>query len=647
MYIFLFALLLSTFTARTPFCNVESLQEMEHYRNSIRDIHVLQRHEAHKNSFVLSPERHVGHWTHKGFRYTVLDVSGSGSVQHIWTTRGSGEPYHIWEIYIDGEETPSISGTDEEIIAAAEAYSLPVAPANHVPLANRDFNLFLPIPFSTSCRIDLVQRVPSFWLWFCQIDYRLDDRSMNGTRLVGHRDEDDTLSFHYLGLSKQMRTSSSSNLPIISDTVETLEILPGETLRVLSLDGPAIVRELRLRWSEDADLRVLVRYEEEDTFAVNALADRFFGPFKGVSFYQHTRNDSSCYLPMPFRKTYEVLLKNEDVIPVTVSGHVHAEPVPIFDHNWGYFHALQQQTEATNGHRPHQVLYARGRGHWLGMTLYETGHDHGGGDFAVVDGESESPSFLHGINGEDYFTFAWFGKGAHHPYAVAHENHEGRYRHHFENVYPFEHSIAVEWGAFADHSPTSVAVWYQESPVPDVLPDGAREESVSWDVFGPVPIPHDEQGNWTVEPFSILPAVADLDAGMTFECRGVEQSFESGWNQEWSVGPMLNLTYIARHGMAVDPESELGGIGHAMLARRFLSSNRDETKTFIFSHDDPVELWVNQQCVFKGSGGFNGFITHRVDVPLREGKNEIVVRLSNRFNRNFNWAGFLMRPIAP
>jgi hypothetical protein len=71
------------------------------------------------------------------------------------------------------------------------------------------------------------------------------------------------------------------------------------------------------------------------------------------------------------------------------------------------------------GYRQHQVLYARGRGHWLGMAPYNTGHDHGGGDFAVLDAEADAPAFLHGINGEDYFTFAWFGRGAHHPLAAA------------------------------------------------------------------------------------------------------------------------------------------------------------------------------------------------------------------------------------
>jgi hypothetical protein len=321
--------------------------------------------------------------------------------------------------------------------------------------------------------------------------------------------------------------------------------------------------------------------------------------------------------------------------------------MPVMSPAWGYFHARHQRTERTDGHRLHQVLYLKGRGQWLGMTLYRTGHDHGGGDFAVLDGESDRPAFLHGINGEDYFTFAWFGKGAHHPYAIAHSNDEGRYRHHFEHPYPFRHSLALEWGAFADLSPESVAIWYQDTPEDTTRADGARAESARWDVFGPIPIPHDAQGQPTVEPLSVLPSVKDLDAGRQFECRLVKEQFTSGWQQEWSVGPTLNLTYLGRHGTKIDYEAELGGMGHALLARRFLDWPRRERAPFVFAHDDPIELWVNGRRAYTGGRHFNGFESCEVTLPLRKGRNEIVVRLTNYFGRNFNWAGFLLRPKTP
>ena len=604
---------------------------------------VLRDYRAGKNSFVESPERHIGTWTQAGFRYTLADLKGQGSLRHIWTTRGDGPSYFDWEFYVDGETTPSIRGTDEELIAAASRFSVPVAPVNSIPVHNRAFNFYLPVPFEKSLRVDMVQRVPTYWLWFCQMDYRLNDASLSGARLVSHRDGTN-LSFSYLGLEEQRRQSTSSSLPRVGRDIAGTPIKPGDEVKLAQWDGPAIVRELRLRWSEGARLRLLVRYDGAKTFAVNSPVDRFLGPFQGVSFFQHATNDSSCHLPMPFRQQCEVWIRNEGGVPAEVSGKVNIESIPVFSPAWGYFHALHQRTEKTDGHRLHQVLYARGRGNWIGMTLYRTGHDHGGGDFAVIDGEGEAPAFLHGVNGEDYFTFAWFGKGAHHPYAVAHSNDEGRYRHHFENVYPFQKSIAIEWGAFAGISPESVAVWYQDTPEDTTLADGARAQSVEWDVFGPVPIPHDAQGKATALLFSVLPSVAELDAGRKFECKLVKERFASGWQKDWSVGPMLNLTYIARHGTKIDYEAELGGMGHAFLARRFLESDREQTVRCLFAHDDPIEVLVNGQRVYEGGQHFNGFESSWISLPLRQGRNEVVVRLTNYFNRNFNWTGFLFRP---
>jgi len=621
-------------TAPTP----ESLRS-----GALDDLFVLRDYRAGKNSFVESPERHIGVWTNQGFRYTLADLKGQGSLRHIWTTRGDGPPYFEWEFYVDGEVTPSVCGTDEELIEAATRFPLPVAPGNWLPVHNRAFNFYLPVPFEKSLRVDVVQRQPSFWLWFCQMDYRLNDASMAGARLVSHR-EGTNLSFSYLGLDQQRRQSSASALARQEKVLSEMQIKAGEEAPLTQLAGPAILRELRLRWMEGASLRLLVRYDGASTFAVNSPVDRFFGPFQGVSYYRHATNDSSCYLPMPYREQCEIRIRNEGPGAASISGKALVEPIPAFSPSWGYFHALHQQTPKTDGHRPHQVLYARGRGHWVGMTLYRTGHDHGGGDFAVIDGEGDSPAFLHGVNGEDYFTFAWFGKGAHHPYAVAHSNDEGRYRHHLENVYPFSKSIAIEWGAFADLSPESVAVWYQDTPEDTTLPDGARAQSVEWDVFGPMPIPHDAKGQATVPLFSVLPSVAELDSGKSFECRLVKERFTSGWRKDWSVGPMLNLTYIARHGTKIDYEAELGGMGHAFLARRFVESPREQTVRCLFAHDDPIEVLVNGARVYEGGTHFNGFESTWINLPLKQGRNEVVVRLTNYFNRNFNWTGFLFRP---
>lgn len=600
---------------------------------ALGDLFVLRDYQPGKHSFVESPARHPGAWTGTGYRHTVADLRGQGSLRHIWTTRGEQDAPFDWEFFVDGETKPSIRGSEDWLANAGRSVKEPVAPANFIPIDRRACNFFLPVPFEQSLRIDVVQRQPSFWLWFCQLDYRLNDDSLSGVRLLREGD-----ALVYRGLRPN---PVPAPFPRKSLELPAIQVLPGQEAALGQLEGPAILRELRLKWPETANLRLLVRYDDSRTFGVNAPVHRFFGNFQGASFFQHAPNDASCYLPMPFRQACEIRVRNEGEEPAAVSGLARIEPVPLFRDGWGYFHALHQRTAATNGHRLHQVLYARGQGHWVGMSLYRTGHDHGGGDFAVVDGEGENPAFLHGINGEDYFTFAWFGKGAHHPYAVALSNDEGRYRHHLENLYPFRKSIAIEWGAFPGLSPESVAVWYQNSPEDTTVPDGARGESAEWDVFGPMPIPPG-----SAEPFAVLPSTADLDGGKRFECRLVRESFTSGWMKEWSVGPALNLTYIGRHGTKIAGEIDLGGQGHAYLARRFFESNDERTVDYTFAHDDPAEVWLNGRRVYTGPSHPGGFATAPLRLTWHQGRNELVIRLTNFFNRNFNWAGFLLREIA-
>ena len=147
---------------------------------AMQDVFVLKDYRPGKNSFVENPQRHVGAWTGAGFRRTLLEGKGQGSIRHLWTTRGEGAPYFDWEFYVDGESTPSIRGTDVELVEAAARFQPPFAGfiAPPVPVSKRDYNLFLPIPFDRSIRVEVVQREPSFWLWFCQLDYRLEDASL-------------------------------------------------------------------------------------------------------------------------------------------------------------------------------------------------------------------------------------------------------------------------------------------------------------------------------------------------------------------------------------------------------------------------------------------------------------------------------------
>ena len=608
------------------------------FPRAVEDIHVLRSYRAGKNSFVESSDRHAGAWTGKGYRSTLLDVKGTGSLRHIWSTWMKDGPYFEWQFFVDGEEQPGLRATLPDLVAAAEKLEDSPAVAGTVPLSpdKRDYNFYLPVPFQKSLRIDVVQQTDKVGLFFCQLDYRTGDESLRGVRLRS-RAVDGQLKLEYEGWQPRPPRQ------IVTEPAPFKEkrIGPGEQVLVAEVTGPAIIRQLELNAPIDAPLRLLVRYDGAATAAVDVPVSRYFGSFQGASFDRKSENRAFSYLPMPFRRDCRIYLRNEGEQTVTARLELAVERVPAFDSQWGYFHALYAKARNTNGHHPLQVLYLRGRGHWLGMSLFQTGHDHGGGDFAVIDGESPAPAFLHGVNGEDYFTFAWFGRGQHQPYAQALTNETGRYRHHFENPYPFSRSFQLDWGAFPNLQPESVAVWYQDSPEDTTLRPEHGAASESFDVFGPAPIPLEVSAR-KGDLFGVLPSVGDLDAGKTFLARNEGEEFTSGWQHEVSAGPSLNLTYISRFGVRVNGEKFLGGNGHAFLARKRFTATAPRMVRAYFSFDDPIELVLNGRVLLAEKEQSRGFQTRSVELPVRAGENELVVRLTNYFNQTFNWTGFTL-----
>ncbi len=583
----------------------------------LNGIYTLRSYRPGKNSFVEGPDRRTGCYQKPGQRLTLLDVEGQGSVRHLWSTWRSGQGNHRLEFFADHAKQPVLCGTLDELIASTKG--MPVPPVSGFIGNKNARNLFIPVPFQKHMRIEMETIEPT-WLIFCQIDYRTEEKVV---------------------------PSLPVRLPETQALHTTVTIPAGKRIEVARLDGPAIIR----RWSMKTDipcalhdmLRLEICYDDVERPAVISSLSDFFGNFRGVSFETDTNSATrTCYLPMPFRRGVVVTLANDLQRPITVEWTSAVERVRKWDRDWGYFHALWQKTPGTSGYRQHQVLYLKGRGHWLGMALYDTGHDHGGGDFAVVDGEGPNPAFLHGINGEDYFTFAWFGRGEHHPYAIAFSNEEGRYRHHFENPYPFQKSLSLYWGTYPDLATRSVAYWYQDSPDDTTVADSENALNADWDCFGPVPLRLGEDHLPSGDPYAVLPSVSDLDSGKKFECRCVSEAFSSGWMKQKSIGPVLDLTYLARHGTRIKGEVELGGMGHAFLARRNINARKDREVSFQLSHDDPICVDVNGVEVYRG-GASNGFQTRCFPVKLKAGDNVVVVRLTSFFNVNFNGAAFALQ----
>lgn len=89
--------------------------------SGLKHLHEIQSYKAGKNSFVpgLETSSKRPSLISENGRTTVLDLTGQGSLRHIWEYHGEGDSPFFLEFYVDGEETPSIRGTIHQLLDGA------------------------------------------------------------------------------------------------------------------------------------------------------------------------------------------------------------------------------------------------------------------------------------------------------------------------------------------------------------------------------------------------------------------------------------------------------------------------------------------------------------------------------------------------
>jgi hypothetical protein len=604
---------------------------VDRYKSEIDRLHIAASYRPMKNSFVLGLETMCGLplAVQKGQRKTILEATGCGSVRHIWETHGPGPAPFELEFFIDGEKTPSLKGKLAELIDAAEQCEQDFVINPGGVIANDSYNLYLPIPFEKSVRVDLVS-VEQMGMIFMQIDYRLEDDSTKGVHLT------------QAGQGKQMRLAYQGakskplgNIPAAPLRKERFRFTGSGKAMV---KGPAIIRRLAVEPNHPARLKL--RFDDETSSAVDVDLQDFFGAFNGP-----VLNHRQSFFPMPFAKHAQIEIDSPD--PNTPwSIEVDVEETAAFLPNWEYFHAKSSRMDKTSGYEPFTVLHTRGGGRWLGMSLYRTGHDHGGGDFAVIDEATAMPAFLHGINGEDYFSFAFFGKGENFPYSEAFDNDTGRIRLHLENPYPFKESIYIGWGQLKGQSPRGVAFWYQNSPA-DLTLSSEQTQGRQWLVFGPVTA-KDANNSGCLAPneyFAALPSEQMLDAGQDVQAEHLmfSEKFNGtfkGWAKQYAIGNHLNLMYIYGHVMDLGGHHHMGYYPRAMMAKTTIQSDKPKTSAFQLSYDDPLRVCLNGKVVYEDMRMAEGFKTRCFSADLKSGQNSLLIKLLDTPNNNTCWAGF-------
>lgn len=148
------ASLLEEMTDRTslalyPYPSYKSLQFSSYDRASVTKDSSSWYANWDRSQFIRTETNH-------GRREFVLfDVDGPGAVTRFWVTVAEYSGKGVLRFYIDGKETPEIEGEVLSIIGGEQLVGYPLAASvsDLTDYLQRGHNLYLPIPFSKSCKI--------------------------------------------------------------------------------------------------------------------------------------------------------------------------------------------------------------------------------------------------------------------------------------------------------------------------------------------------------------------------------------------------------------------------------------------------------------------------------------------------------------
>ena len=565
-------------------------------------------------------------------RETLLDIKGHGLLKRLWTTHGKGDHIKV-HIFVDGSDCPAISGFAHELSMAAERICCEQIPLGgfHDHLSS---NLYLPIPFSNSLRIDAEPEGEIGGGPYWQIDYCLDcDEKLPLPRQISRNGKP---AFVYDIPQSVQPQEDSEPLQYIDEDIELQEASPHN----IRLEGGGIIRKVVISGKDIDSLLLRIAFDGppasdgrlDGPFQVDAPLRYLVGQFNNAC-VERLGSKAVIHFPMPYRFSAGIqLLAAMDYGSFNEKYHfnvrIEYDKNPPPPESMTYFHARFRCGE-TNGYDDFECCNVRGKGHFAGVHIFDTGHDHGGGDNILFDAGTDSAGQLHGICGEDYFHMAYMRVWNLTPYCGC-PSHSERYRYHLEMPVPFRESFVFNWGAFAGQPAKVVAFWYLDKPAVNIA-----EHELVYTLTGPFELAKIDD----LAPGSTFPMAAL--AGPGFD--NIEISRQS-WQKKAQQG-FMDLCHVHRRYIWPVPPS-LGCIASdiCVCAETRLWVSRRTESLIRLGCDDPVRLYLNGELIFSDNGRNqpDPFMTFKIKATLRDGLNTLRVVVGNTKNFNWYWNGFSM-----
>jgi len=333
--------------------------------------------------------------------WVMADMPGPGAVVRFW----SANPKGTLRVYLDGSATPAIVGPMTEWLGGV---AVP-PPLSHE--ASKGWNLYMPIPYATHCKITSDQDG-----FYYQINYRTYEPGTSVQSFEG--------SEHEAALVSTAAKTLISPTPAPEASLEPREVLPGGVLtHDLSDKGPGEVMLLRVRVDAPdpaAAMRstVLEASFDGSTTIWCPIGD-FFGCGAGFTptkdWYREVLSSGEllCRWVMPFQKGAKFTLRNLGSTPISAAIDTTHRNAPWSDRSMHFHTAWRHQypirTKAGAGTMDWNYIEISGKGVYVGDTLAVMNSSPawwGEGDEKIfIDGESFPSHF--GTGTEDYYGYAW------------------------------------------------------------------------------------------------------------------------------------------------------------------------------------------------------------------------------------------------
>jgi hypothetical protein len=369
--------------------------------------------------------------------YVMFDTIGPGAVVRFWMTfAGQDSGKGILRFYLDGKKEPVIVGPAVDILSGKALVNgiLATSVSNNTEYHMRGHNLYLPIPYSKSCKItyesknikDPGAKTGGEAVYY-NINYRTYKKAaiktfslaqINGAKAVLDTVQNQ-LSTRYRGTDKLQLTS----LPIKG------AIDPGKKLSISLPAGENAIRHLRLKLSssnlEQALRSTILEISFDGEQTVWSPVGDFFGTGYQLrhsnTWYTNvdTNGVLSAWWVMPFQEEAKLTLHNLHNLQVTAVGEVQTSPWKWdeqsmhFGASWHQFTNLftgEMKNNAGAGN-PFDINYVelKGKGVYVGdaISLFNTVYAWWGeGDEKVYVNGEKFPSHI-GTGTEDYYGYAW------------------------------------------------------------------------------------------------------------------------------------------------------------------------------------------------------------------------------------------------